>query len=138
MALFQASVLNTYLKLQQEEKLAKAFKKFSKYFHHPEIQENIRNSKEEQFQATFLNELFVNVLGYTLNPNPSFDLTTEFKNEKNSRKADGAILIEGKAIGVIELKGTNTKHLEGIRQQAFDYKAKQKGFTTVVTPNLKN
>ncbi len=136
MALFQASVLNTYLKLQQEEKLAKAFKKFSKYFHHPEIQENIRNSKEEQFQATFLNELFVNVLGYTLNPNPSFDLTTEFKNEKNSRKADGAILIEGKAIGVIELKGTNTKHLEGIRQQAFDYKANQKGCIYVVTSNF--
>src|SRR5690606_23824050 len=82
------------------------------------------------------NELFVNVLGYTLNPNPSFDLTTEFKNEKNSRKADGAILMEGKAIGVIELKGTNTKHLEGIRQQAFDYKANQKGCIYVITSNF--
>ncbi len=63
MALFQISVLNTYLKLQEEQKLAIAFKKFSKYFHNPTIQENIRNSKEEQFQAIFLTELFVNVLG---------------------------------------------------------------------------
>lgn len=116
MALFQVSVLNTYLKSQEEQKLAIAFKKFSKYFHNPAIQKNIRNSKEEQFQATFLNELFVNVLGYTLNPQPDFNLSTEFKNENNARKADGAILKDGAALGVIELKGTNTKDLEGIRR----------------------
>ena len=49
MALFQVSVLKTYLKLQEEQKLANAFKKFSKYFHNPAIQENIRNPKEELF-----------------------------------------------------------------------------------------
>jgi len=136
MALFQVSVLNTYLKLQEEQKLANAFKKFSKYFHNPTIQENIRNSKEEQFQATFLNELFVNVLGYTLNPQPDFNLSTEFKNENNARKADGAILKDGAAIGVIELKGTNTKDLEGIRRQAFDYKVNQKSCVYVITSNF--
>jgi type I restriction-modification system DNA methylase subunit len=136
MALFQVSVLNTYLKLQEEQKLANAFKKFSKYFHNPVIQENIRNSKEEQFQATFLNELFVNVLGYTLNPQPDFNLSTEFKNENNARKADGAILKDGAAIGVIELKGTNTKDLEGIRRQAFDYKVNQKSCVYVITSNF--
>jgi type I restriction-modification system DNA methylase subunit len=136
MALFQVSVLNTYLKLQEEQKLANAFKKFSKYFHNPTIQENIRNSKEEQFQATFLTELFVNVLGYTLNPQPDFNLTTEFKNENNARKADGAILKDGAAIGVIELKGTNTKDLEGIRKQAFDYKVNQKSCVYVITSNF--
>ena len=72
-------------------------------------------------KATFLNELLVNILGYTLFPNPNSNLTTEFKNEKNQRKADGAILKDGVAIGVIELKGTNTKDLESIRRQAFDY-----------------
>jgi len=136
MALFQVSVLNTYLKLQEEQKLANAFKKFSKYFHNPVIQENIRNSKEEQFQATFLTELFVNVLGYTLNPQPDFNLSTEFKNENNARKADGAILKDGAAIGVIELKGTNTKDLEGIRKQAFDYKVNQKSCVYVITSNF--
>ena len=37
-------------------------------------------------------ELFVKILGYTLNPEPSFNLTTELKNIINSKKADGAIL----------------------------------------------
>ncbi|WP_034920897.1 Eco57I restriction-modification methylase domain-containing protein [Gillisia sp. CAL575] len=136
MALFQVSVLKKYLKLQDDQVIDKAYKKFTNYFQHPEIQENIRSSKEEQFQSTFLNELFVKILGYTMNPNPSYNLTTEYKNEKNARKADGAILNGETAIGVIELKGTNTKHLEGIRQQAFDYKANQKGCVYVITSNF--
>ena len=80
--------------------------------------------------------MFVNILGYTLFPNPNSNLTTEFKNEKNARKADGAILKDGAAIGVIELKGTNTKDLESIRRQAFDYKANQKGCVYVITSNF--
>ena len=136
MALYQASVLKTYLKQQDAATVGKAYKKYTKYFLNPTIQENIRNSKEEQFQATFLTELFVNILSYTLNPNPSFDLTTEFKNQKNARKADGAILKGNEAIGVIELKGTNTKDLESIRRQAFDYKANQKGCVYVITSNF--
>ncbi|MDT0678303.1 Eco57I restriction-modification methylase domain-containing protein [Autumnicola musiva] len=136
MALYQVSVLKKYLKLQDDKIIDKAYKKFTSYFQHPEIQENIRKSKEEQFQATFLSELFVNILGYKLNPNPNYNLTTEFKNDSNNRKADGAILQKGNAIGVIELKGTNTKHLEGIRQQAFDYKANQKNCVYVITSNF--
>ena len=136
MALFQNSVLNKYLKAQDDRVVAKAYKIFSAYFLNPVIQENIRKSKEEQFQATFLHELFVNILGFTLNPNPDYNLTTEFKNEKNNRKADGAILKSGSATGVIELKGTNTKDLESIRRQAFDYKANQKGCIYVITSNF--
>ena len=136
MALFQPSVLKDQLRLQDEQQLNAAYKKFTGFFHNPEIQENIRSSKEEQFQATFLNELFVKVLGYTMNPQPEYNLTTEFKNQKNARKADGAILKDGQAVGVIELKGTNTKHLEGIRQQAFDYKANHKGCVYVITSNF--
>ena len=66
MALYQASVLKKYLKQQDQETVQKAYKKYAKYFLNPTIQDNIRTSKEEQFQATFLTELFVNILGYTL------------------------------------------------------------------------
>jgi len=136
MALFQASVLKSHLALLDEIAVEKAYKKYQKYFWNTTIQENIKTAKEEQYQATFLNELFVNILGYTLFPNPNSNLTTEFKNEKNARKADGAILKDASAIGVIELKGTNTKDLESIRRQAFDYKANQKGCVYVITSNF--
>lgn len=136
MALFQSSVLKKYLKQQDKVVVDKAYKKYVKYFLNQTIQENIRNSKEEQFQAIFLNELFVKVLGYTLSPNPSFNLTTEYKNQKNARKADGAILNNAIAVGVIELKGTKTKDLESIRKQAFDYKANHKGCKYVITSNF--
>lgn len=136
MALFQASVLKSHLALLDDALVDKAYKKYQNYFWNPAIQENIKSAKEEQYQATFLNELFVTVLGYTLFPNPNYNLTTEFKNEKNNRKTDGAILKEGVAIGVIELKGTNTKDLESIRRQAFDYKANHKDCVYVITSNF--
>lgn len=136
MPLYQTSVLKNYLKRQDKETVAKAFKKFSKYFHNTSIQQNIRESKEEQFQEGFLRELFVDILGYTLNPQPNYNLTTELKNEKGAKKADGAILLDGNALGVIELKSTKTKDLESIRQQAFDYKANQTGCVYVITSNF--
>jgi type I restriction-modification system DNA methylase subunit len=136
MALFQTSVLKSHLALLNETAVDKAYKKYQAYFWNTTIQDNIKTAKEEQYQATFLHELFVNILGYTLFPNPNSNLTTEFKNEKNARKADGAILKDGSAIGVIELKGTNTKDLESIRRQAFDYKANQKGCVYVITSNF--
>lgn len=136
MALFQPSVLKRYSKQQDQETVTKAYKKFVKYFHNPSIQQNIRESKEEQYQAKFLDELFVNILGYTLNPQPKFNLTTELKNEKNAKKADGAILKDEIALGVIELKSTKTKDLEKVRQQAFDYKVNQTGCIYVITSNF--
>lgn len=136
MSLFQPSVLKKYLSQQDSTQVQKAYKKYTKYFHNAVIQENIRNSKEEQFQEGFLRELFVDILGYTLNPAPSFNLTTELKNIKGAKKVDGAILKDGNALGVIELKGTNTKDLESIRQQAFDYKANQTGCIYVITSNF--
>ncbi|MBC7524787.1 MAG: N-6 DNA methylase [Flavobacterium sp.] len=135
MPLFQQSVLNKYLYQQDKILVEKAYKKYTKYFHNPEIQQNIRSNKEEQFQEGFLKALF-EILGYTLNPLPKFNLTTEFKNLKGAKKADGAILKDGKAVGVIELKGTDTKDLESIRQQAFDYKASHVGCNYVITSNF--
>ncbi|SCY18997.1 N-6 DNA Methylase [Nonlabens sp. Hel1_33_55] len=136
MALFQTSVLKKYLTQQDANILSKAYRKYAKYFLNPEIQENIRTSNEEQFQATFLTELFVNVLDYTINPSPKYNLTTEYKNEKNNRKADGAILNDGATVAVVELKGINTRDLESIRKQAFDYKVNHKGCRFVITSNF--
>ncbi|KJD35082.1 restriction endonuclease subunit M [Tamlana sedimentorum] len=136
MSLYQSSVLKHYLKLQDSEAINKAYKKYTKYFLNPTIQDNIRSSKEEEYQGIFLTELFVNILDYTLKPKANFNLVAEYKNQNNARKADGAILDNDIAIGVIELKGTNTKDLESIRKQAFDYKANQKGCVYVITSNF--
>jgi len=136
MPLYQNSVLNKYLKAQDKAIVAKAYKKFTKYFHNTAIQQNIRESKEEQFQQKFLIELFEKVFGYTIFPDEKSNLTTEFKNLIGAKKADGAILKDANALAVIELKGTKTKDLESIRQQAFDYKANQTGCIYVITSNF--
>ena len=136
MALFQNSVLKKYLQQQDNLKLRQAYQKFISFFQDTAIQQNIRETKEEQFQEGFLRELFVKVLGYTLNPEPDYNLTTEFKNQTGAKKADGAILKDGKALGVIELKSTKTRDLEAVRQQAFDYKANQQSCVYVITSNF--
>ncbi len=74
MSLFQHSVLNKYLQAIDEKIVTEAWEKFTFYFHNSEIQENIRNSKEEEYGGDFLTELFANVLGYIKNPNPNFNL----------------------------------------------------------------
>lgn len=136
MSLFQNSVLNKYLKGLESEKVTQAYERFTSHFHNPTIQENIRNSKEEQYQGEFLIDLFVNVLGYTKNPTPNFNLTTELKNIKGSKKTDGAILKGEKALAVIELKGTNTTDLSKVETQAFGYKNNQPGCNYVITSNF--
>ncbi len=136
MAFFQNSVLHKHLNVQDTETVKAAYQKFTAYFHNPTIQQNIRNAKEEQFQEGFLRELFVGILGYTLNPQPDFNLTTELKNERGAKKADGAILLNGKALGVIELKGTDTKDLDKINIQAFNYKNNHAGCVYVITSNF--
>ena len=103
MSLFQKTIISKYLKTQNQETIHQKWEVFKEHFHHPEIQENIRNSKEEQYQGEFLIDLFVHVLGYTKNPTPKFNLTTEYKNVKDSKKADGAIIINDKVVGIIEL-----------------------------------
>ena len=100
MSLYQNKILKKYI-ATESEKIKAAYKMYSNYFHNSDIQENIRNSKEEQFQEGFLRELFVKVLGYTLNPDPNYNLITEKKNETNSRKADGAILVNGGVKAII-------------------------------------
>jgi type I restriction-modification system DNA methylase subunit/REP element-mobilizing transposase RayT len=141
MPLFQNSVVTKYLQAQSREKVAVQWSVFKSHFLNPVIQENIRQSKEEQYQGEFLIDLFVKVLGYTKNPEPSFNLTTEYKNIKDSKKADGAILLQQGAsapcvAGVIELKGTNTTDLGKIETQAFGYKNNQPDCVYVITSNF--
>jgi hypothetical protein len=136
MSLFQKSVQKKYLNDLDSVLIDKKYADFQNYFGNPERQENIRNSKEEQFQEGFLRELFVNILGYTLNPEPNFNLTTELKNISNSKKADGAILKGEDATAVIELKGTNTTDLDKIETQAFGYKNHHPKCIYVITSNF--
>lgn len=136
MALFQKSVLQKYLKTIDEKAVNEAWQKFTQYFHNSDIQKNIRNSNEIKLQTTFLKELFVKILGYTLNPQPNYNLDTEVKNVKGTKKVDGAILKDEKAIAVIELKGTNTVDLDKVEQQAFGYKNNQPDAVYVITSNF--
>jgi hypothetical protein len=66
MALFQNSVLRHHLKHQDTHVALQAYAIYQSEFL-PKIA-NIRTSKEEQYQYGFLDDLFVNLLGYTLNP----------------------------------------------------------------------
>jgi len=135
MSLFQNTVLKKYLK-GIDDRASSAYKQFITYFHNPEIQENIRNCKEEQFQEGFLRELFVKILGYTLYPEPNYNLITEKKNETDLKKADAAIFVNNEVIGVIELKDSKTTDLKKAEMQAFGYKNNQRNAAYVIVSNF--
>ena len=136
MPLFQKTVLSNHLRYLPKEEVEKAWQVFSAFFHDPQIQKNIEKTREEQYQGEFLIDLFVNVFGYIKQPTENFNLTTEFKNLTNQKKADGAILKNGKAIAVIELKDTRTLDLRKVEQQAFGYKMNQPNCNYVITSNF--
>lgn len=136
MSLFQQSVQKKFIKDLDKAKVETAYQKLIAHFGNFDVQENIRKAKEEQYQEGFLRELFVDVLGYVLNPQPNYNLITEQKNEKNSKKADGAILKNGKPIAVIELKSVKTTDLQSIEIQAFNYKNNQTECIYVITSNF--
>lgn len=134
--LFQKNIVKKHLAMLPKELTDAAWAQYQSYFLNKEIQTNIQHSKEEQFQEGFLRELFVKVLGYTLNPSPDYNLITEQKNETNAKKADGAILLDGKVIGVIELKDHKTTDLSKIEAQAFGYKSQHVGTRLVIISNF--
>ena len=136
MSLFQKSVINKYRKTLNSTEIEKSLLKFQEFYGNQTRLENIRLLKEENYQEGFLREIFVQVLGYTINPEENYNLTTEFKNLTDAKKADGAILSEGKAICVIELKSTKTTSLESITEQAFNYKNHQPNCRYIITSNF--
>ena len=135
MALFQRAILKNQITIRLD-KIKKAYKIHTAYFHNPEIQQNISNIKEVGYQDLFFNEFFVKVLGYKLNPTPQFNLRREQKNEKNAETADGSIIIDREVRAVIELKHTGTKDLKQIQKQAFNYKNNHPNASYVITSNF--
>jgi len=125
MPLFQQTIVKKYIQSIDKPTLDEAYNKYNAYFQNAIIQNNIKEAKEEQFQEGFLLELFGNILGYTLNPNPNYNLTNDLKNISNSKKVDGAIVFNDKVVAIIELKGTDTTDLAKIQTQAFGYKNNQ-------------
>jgi hypothetical protein len=136
MSLFQTSVVKKYLNDLSPELIDKKYNEFQAYFGNAERQENIRNLKEEEFQEGFIRELFVSVLGYTLNPEPNFNFVLEKKNVDDSKKADGAILKDENVIAVIELKSTKITDLSKVEIQAFGYKVHNPKCQYIITSNF--
>ncbi|EOG6903489.1 TaqI-like C-terminal specificity domain-containing protein [Flavobacterium psychrophilum] len=139
MSLFQNSVVSKYLKNQNATLLVQKWEAYKNHFLNLKVQEDIKGLKEEQYQGEFLEDLFVKILGYTKpasSTETKSNLTTEYKNVKDSKKADGAIIINDKVIAVIELKGTNTTDLGKIETQAFGYKNNQPDCVYVITSNF--
>jgi len=135
MPIFQKSVLQKYLRQLDAAKVDHAFEKFKQNYS-PEKIKLIRELKEEEYQEGFLRDIFVDVLGYTLKPDPDYNLVREFKNQSDGRKADAAILKDGDVLAVIELKSTHTKDLNQVTRQAFDYKVHQPHCRYVITSNF--
>jgi len=136
MPLFQQSVVKKYLNDLDKDNLQQRWAVFTSHFHNTTIQQNILNAKEEEYQEGFVRDLFVNVLGYTLNPQPHFNFVLEKKTEADSTRSDGAILQGGKVVGVIELKDTATTDLDKVEKQAFGYKHRHPDCTYVITANF--
>ena len=135
MGIFQKSVIQKHLSNLDKELIELAFQKFRENYNPSKIEE-IKELKEEEYQDGFLRDLFVDVFGYTLRPDANYNLAREFKNQGDGKKADGAILKNGKAVAVIELKSTKTKDLKSITEQAFNYKNNQPDCKYVITSNF--
>ncbi len=136
MPIFQKSILNKYLKNLDIDKVNLAFKQFQLFYGDKLRLFDIVHLKEENYQEGFLREVFVQSLGYTIRPDLNYNLTTEYKNQTDSKKADGAIIINNSAIGVIELKSAKTFNLDTIKNQAFNYKHNQPDCKYVITSNF--
>ena len=137
MPLFQKSVVKKYINDLNADQLQAAWLGFQNHFHNTAIQQNIINAKEEEYQEGFVRDLFVNILGYTLKPQPEFNLVMEQKSTTDATKSDGAILsTQGSVVAVIELKDTGTANLDKVEKQAFGYKHQHKDCRYVVTANF--
>lgn len=136
MPLFQKSVINKYISDLDKEALKNAWARYQAHFLNPAIQANIRDAKEEEYQEGFVRDLFVNILGYTLKPQPSYNFVLEKKTETDATKSDGALLRGDSIIGVVELKDTGTTELDKIEKQVFGYKHKHKHCVYVITSNF--
>ena len=116
MSLFQTQVERQFLAGITTD-LVPIYNKFVNYFGNPTIQANILEVIEEQYQGEFVRALFVDILGYTAQPHPNFNLIREKKNETDAKSADAAISINNKIVAVIELKDHKTQDLKKVEVQ---------------------
>jgi len=136
MAIFQKSVVEKFLSNLDDSVIDSAYERFQEVYSASRINE-IKTLKEEQYQEGFIRDIFVKVLGYTLQPESNYNIELEKQNQTDAKKVDAAILKDGKVIGVIELKGNNTKTLDSVKDQAFGYKNNHKGCKYVISSNFR-
>ncbi len=131
--MFQKSVLKSVI--QDENLIALRWIEYQKYLTKIDY---IKTLKEEKYQDGFLQDIFESCLGYTLDTtNPSnFNLEREKKNETNSKKADGVIYVNDEIVGVIELKGQDSKNLDKVENQAFEYHNENSNSKYVIISNF--
>ena len=138
--MFQKKIIEKYLSLLDKQELKSKYELFRSIFANKEKQENIRASKEEQYQEGFIRDLFCSCLGYTIKPEPNYNILTELKNDvankSNSKKSDAAIILDGEVKAVIELKGCDTIDLDKVAFQAFSYKNFHKTCRYVIVSNF--
>lgn len=133
MSMFQNSVLKSFS--QDESLVALRWAKFQEFLSKVDY---IKTVKEEKYQDGFLKDVFESCLGYTLDmTNPSnFNLEREKKNETDGKKADGVIYVDEKIVGVIELKAQDTKNLDKIETQAFNYHSSHSNSKYIIISNF--
>ena len=95
---------------------------------------------ESKIQANFLNDIFGNVLGYEFETNKEeYNLDYEQTTDKSRKPVDGVLGFftkENRKIKVIiELKGKDTKNINTIEQQAFDYLKEFSDVDYIITSN---
>lgn len=93
MALFQKSVQNDYLNRVQDSSIKEYWEYYDSYFNNPEKQKLIEQQKERKFYSEFIDELFVNCLGYTKKIGESQNYFIEEKNETDSGKNEGTLIM---------------------------------------------
>jgi hypothetical protein len=76
MGIFQKSVINKHLKTVDGKKVKAAYEQFQEFYGNKIRLHNIMQLKEENYQEGFLREIFVDTLGYTINPNENYNLAT--------------------------------------------------------------
>ncbi len=137
--MFQKKIIEKYRSRIDGGLLSEKYALFRATFADSEKQRNIRASKEEQYQEGFIRDLFCSCLGYTIKPEANYNILTELKNESkagDSKKSDGAIILNGEVKAVIELKGCDTQDLDRVAFQAFSYKNHHEKCNYVIVANF--
>ncbi|MCK5824748.1 MAG: N-6 DNA methylase [Ichthyobacteriaceae bacterium] len=151
MSLFQPSVLKKYINNLDDSSIEKSHNNYRKFISNKILKENIKKAKYGAIKVDFINELFCNILGYTLNTevsNQSPIQNISLKTKLNTRKADAVVLLNNtpktskktssnnnynnNELAVIKFKSNTEKDFETIRKLAFNHKSYHPNCTYVI------